>query len=76
MWIDESALDMYGRGDAAPAVTVTSRDGMPEPGSWLGALLRFAVYPGLAAPAAYEIISRAHGPGNLGRPYYVARFPD
>jgi hypothetical protein len=77
IWFDEAALDMYGRGDAAPAVTVT-REGQGEaaPGSWLGAVIRFTRHPGLAAPAVYEICSRRWSRANDGRPYYVAKWPD
>lgn len=73
VWIDESALDMYGRGDARPAVTV--RRLSADPGSWLGASIRFAEYPGLDGPAVYVVMTRRCGPGqvNLGRPYYVLR---
>lgn len=77
IWIDEAAMDMYGRGDAVPAVTVTrtGQEAAPE-GSWLGAVIRFTRHPGLAAPAVYKIHSRRWSQANNGRPYYVARWPD
>jgi hypothetical protein len=64
-------MDGYGRGDAAPAVLV--EDG-GRPG-WLGAVIRFSCYPGLAAPVAYRVTARRTGPGrvNLGRPYCVLK---
>lgn len=70
-------MDMYGRGDAAPAVTVRPVPDAAE-GSWLGASIRFSQYPGLAVPAVYAVVLRRRGPGhvNLGRPYYVLRRPD
>lgn len=78
IWIDESALDMYGRGDAAPAVTVTGGrgSGAHDGNWWLGAVIRFTRHPGLAAPAAYVIRSRRWSLANNGRPYYVATRPD
>lgn len=75
IWVDESAMDMYARGDAAPAVTVTgSRDS-----NWHGgAIIRFSSTPGFggAGPFVYQVVSRRFGPGNLNRPYYVLRWPD
>jgi hypothetical protein len=75
LWIDEAALDMYGRGDAAPAVTVTRAPGQPCT-TWIGAVIRFSWHPGLAGPAVYQVISRRWSCENGGRPYYVARWPD
>jgi hypothetical protein len=77
VWLDEAAVDMYGRGDAEPAVTVT-RPGQGEavPGSWLGAVIRFTRHPGLAAPVVYAIRSRRWSRANNGRPFYVASWPD
>lgn len=77
IWIDEAAMDMYGRGDAGPAVTVT-RPGQETAGagSWLGAVIRFTRHPGLAAPAVYTILSRRWSQANNGRPFYVAVWPD
>jgi hypothetical protein len=77
VWIDEAAMDMYGRGDAEPAVTVT-RDGQGEArsGSWLGAVIRFTRHPGLTAPVVYAISIRRWSLANNGRPFYVAVWPD
>jgi hypothetical protein len=76
VWIDESAMDMYGRGDAEPAVSV--RPASEGAGTWLGASIRFSRHPGLAEPVIYAVALRRCGPGlvNLGRPYYVLRRPD
>lgn len=83
IWMDESALDMYGRGDAEPAIAVipVNRDDFTadekQHGTWwVGAVIRFGVYPGLGGPCVYKVISRRFGPGNLNRPYYVLRWPD
>lgn len=76
LWIDESAMDMYGRGDAAPAVIVTGGGDLAYGGPWIGAVIRFDAYPGLDRPVVYQIRSRRHDQHNLGRPYYVARWPD
>ena len=78
IWIDEAAVDMYGRGDAEPAVTVTGgrHYGARDGNWWLGAVIRFPRHPGLAAPAVYKILSRRWSQANNGRPYYVARWPD
>lgn len=76
IWIDEAAVDMYGRGDAAPAVTVTGGGEAAYGGPWLGATLRFNTFPGLPGPAVYQLVSRRHDRRNLGRPYYIARWPD
>lgn len=78
IWVDESALDMYGRGDASPAVTVTGgRDYSDGTGNWwCGAVIRFSAYPGLGESCAYAIGSRRYGPENLNRPYYVLKWLD
>lgn len=78
IWVDESAMDMYGRGDADPAVTVTGgRRYEDQSGNWwVGAVVRFDVYPGLGTSCVYRVISRRFGPENLNRPYYVLRWPD
>jgi hypothetical protein len=73
IWMDESALDSYARGDAAPAVTVTGSRSRAWHG---GAIIRFDVYPGLGTSCVYRVVSRRFGPGNLNRPYYVLRWPD
>jgi len=81
IWIDESAMDSYGRGDAEPAVTVT-RPGGPDDGGpagnwWVGASIRFARRgndPGM--PFVYQVISRCWSRENDGRPYYVCVRPD
>jgi hypothetical protein len=78
IWIDESAMDMYGRGDADPAVVVTGGvKGRTVTGIWwVGAVIRYNRHPGLDAPVVYEIVSRRWSRDNGGRPYYVARWPD
>lgn len=78
IWADESALDMYARGDAEPAVTVTGGRHYDDPAGnwWAGAVIRFNVYPGLAHPVVYKIISRRWSQANGGRPYYVLAWPD
>jgi hypothetical protein len=77
LWIDETALDYYGRGDASPAVTVTPAPGRP-PGSipWIGAVIRFNRHPGLERPAVYKVTVRRWSTENGGRPYYVCTWPD
>lgn len=72
LWMDESAMDMYGRGDAAPAVTVSRA----SPGTWIDAIVRFSEHPGLAAPVLYLVESRRTSPANASRPYYVLKRPD
>jgi len=66
-------MDVYGRGDAAPAVVVEGG----SRASWLGAVIRFSRYPGLVSPVTYRVTARRMGPGrvNLGRPYYVLKQP-
>jgi len=76
IWIDEVALDMYGRGDAYPAVTVIRSKVGVNGSRWTGSLIRFGTYPGLDKPAVYMIIARRHSQANGGRPFYVARWPD
>jgi hypothetical protein len=78
VWIDESAMDMYGRGDAAPAVTVTGERDYEAPGGnwWFGAVIRFTRHPGLTAPAVYQVTCRRWSTANNGRPFYVAKWPD
>lgn len=77
LWMDEAALDMYGQGDAAPAVTVR-----PEPGrqqaavSWIGAIVLFSTHPGPEYPVLYVVESRQTSPANASRPYYVLKRPD
>jgi hypothetical protein len=74
LWIDEAALDLYARGDAAPAVTV--RHHVEGAATWTGALIRFNRYPGMKEPAVYRIVTRSHSSANRWRPYYVAVWPD
>jgi hypothetical protein len=76
LWMDESAVDMYGRGDAAPAVIVTGGRTAAGSARWVGAVIRFSTYPGLAEPVVYRFSTRRHDQRNLGRPYYVALWPD
>lgn len=78
IWVDESAMDMYGRGDAAPAVTVTGGNYADKAGSWWGgAVIRFSAYPGKCeTPVIYAVVSRQTSTANLNRPYYVLRWPD
>jgi hypothetical protein len=84
IWIDEAALDSYGRGDAEPAVTMTWPYGEPVPGDrkalpgiWNGARIRFARHGNdLAEPVVYNVISRRWSRENNGRPYYIVRWPD
>jgi hypothetical protein len=78
IWVDEAALDMYGRGDSAPVVTVTGgRDYEARDGNWWsGAVIRFGPQPGLASAAVYVIVSRRWSQANGGRPYYVLAWPD
>lgn len=81
IWIDDAAMDMYGRGDAAPGVTVT-RPGGPDYGStagnwWAGASIRFARHGNdLSEPVVYQVISRCWSQENDGRPYYVCIRPE
>ena len=72
VWIDESAMDAYGRGDTALAVKVVGGSSA----SWLGATVEFTECPGSARPVTYVVTARRTGPGavNLGRPYYVLRW--
>jgi hypothetical protein len=74
--MDCAAMDWYGRGDAAPAVTVSPA----SPGTWIDAIVRFCFYegiiPALAAPCAYIVDVRRTSPANLNRPYYVLKWPD
>lgn len=80
LWIDEAALDLYGRGDAEPAVTVRHSRDIGVVGwnavTWIGALIRFERYPGLEGPAIYRVVTRSHSSANRWRPYYVAIWPD
>ena len=77
IWIDEAALDMYARGDAEPAVTVTPPAGRdPRITSRAGAVIRFNQYPGMPAPVVYVIAVRRWSRANGGRPYYVCKWPD
>lgn len=79
IWVDESAMDMYGRGDAGPAVTVTGgRNYADGAGNWWGgAVIRFSAYPGKCeATIAYRVVSRQTSTANLNRPYYVLVWPD
>jgi hypothetical protein len=76
IWADEAAIDMYARGDAAPAVTIRlspGADGL----SLHGAIVRFGRHrEDLYPPVAYRITCRRWSTCNAGRPYYVLRWPD
>lgn len=74
--MDCAAMDAYGRGDAAPAVTVSPA----SPGTWIDAIVRFDYYEGIVpdsvAPCVYIVDVRRTSPANLNRPYYVLKWPD
>jgi hypothetical protein len=83
IWIDEPAMDMYGRGDAAPAVTVTGSPqhsgvpGLPGDRFWAGSCIRFARHGNdLDDAVVYLVISRRWSRENDGHPYYVCVWPD
>lgn len=79
VWMDASALDVYGRGDAEPVVTVTGGRLYDDPsGSWLvGAVIRFSRHGDQGGdPIVYKILSRRWSHANAGRPYYVLERPD
>jgi hypothetical protein len=75
IWIDEVALDLYGRGDASPAVIIRQSRIGTNGSRWTGALIQFNAHPGLDKPVAYMLVSRRHSQDNGGRPFYVARWP-
>jgi hypothetical protein len=72
IWVDESALDMIARGDAAPVTTLRPGDGTGR----IGAIVRFGPQPGLGTAVVYTILSRRWSLANDGRPYYVLAWPD
>jgi hypothetical protein len=76
IWADEAVIDMYARGDAAPAVTVSfpaDRTGV----SLLRAVVLFERPSGdTGAPVAYRIDCRRWGTVNDSYPYYVLRWTD
>jgi hypothetical protein len=76
LWMDCAAMDGYGRGDAAPAVTVSQA----SPQTWLDAIVRFGFYEGIipdqVPPCVYIVDVRRTSTANLNRPYYVLRWPD
>lgn len=78
VWADEAALDMYGRGDAAPAVTVAGGRDYDDPSGnwWAGAVIRFNQHPGITVPVVYVVSCRRWSQANSGRPYYVLKRPD
>lgn len=63
VWVDESAL--------AGASSCNRSHGVV---GMVGAVVRVPQEAGV--PAVYEIISRRWSTANLGRPYYVLRWPD
>lgn len=73
VWVDESALDMIARGDAAPVTVLRQEAGMAD---WIGATVRFREQPGVSTPVVYRIICRRWSQANGGRPYYVLAWPD
>lgn len=75
IWVDESALDMIARGDAAPVTVLRLADGA-APMDWIGATVRFREQPGVSEPVVYRIICRRWSQANAGRPYYVLAWPD
>lgn len=77
LWIDESAMDMYGRGDSAPVVTVVPVPGRPEGAiPWIGAVIRFEPRATGGATVVYQVKARRWSRENGGRPYYVCTWPD
>lgn len=72
IWVDESAIDMIARGDAAPAIVLCQPDGA----DLIGAVIRVNQHPALNVPVVYKILCRRWSHANVGRPYYVLAWPD
>lgn len=75
VWVDESAIDMIGRGDSAPAIVLSQAAGA-GPADWIGATVWVNRHPALDVPVVYKILCRRWSQANAGRPYYVLAWPD
>lgn len=80
LWMDEAALEMYVRGDAAPAVTADRKLARDGGVTWLHVIITFHWYEGIipdqVPPVLYVVESRRTSPANGTRPYYVLKRPD
>lgn len=75
IWVDDSAIDMIGRGDCDPAIVLRQTDGA-APMDWIGAVVWVNQHPALNVPVVYKIHCRRWSQANDGRPYYVLAWPD